>query len=364
MKVKGMARWKRTLGAWLLCAALPGTAWCERFDFVALGDTAYEGAADDRAYAALVDRINRQQPAFTIHVGDVWGGTACQDEDHRRIHGWFMRYEQPLVYTPGDNEWTDCVDPKVLAAYERIEAGQAQPDDAGIVAAFRQLPQRAVHSGRWALASLERIRRIQFDAPRSLGRTPMPLQRQSELSDVHRQMVENARWRHGGVVFATVHVVGSMNGLSISDPEAAAEAVRRNQANVAWIQDTVAEARRTDAKALVLAMHASIFDRDPPAGRYTGRTVRGGRQGPYALVAAALQEAAAGFGKPVLMIHGDDHEFMVDRPFLVAADGKNPAQGANLMRLQVFGAPEIRAVRIGVDTDTPGVFTFSPLYAE
>lgn len=354
-------RWRRALGALLLCTALPGTAWCERFDFVALGDTAYNGEADDRVYATLIERINRLQPAFTIHVGDVWGGTACLEEDHRRIHGWFMRYEQPLVYTPGDNEWTDCVDPKVLQAFERIETGKAQPDDSAVMADFRRLSSRAVRSGTWALQSLERIRRIHFATPDSLGQRTLPLLRQPAVSDLHRQTVENARWRQGGVVFATVHVVGSMNGLSSTDPEAATEAVRRNQANLAWIQDTFAEAKKTDAKAVVLAMHASIFDRAAPDGRFGGRAVRGGRHGPYGLVALALQEGAAAFGKPVLLIHGDDHEFMIDRPFLVMAGEDKPSQGTNLTRLQVYGAPEIRAVRIGVDTGTPGVFSFAPL---
>jgi len=36
----------------------------------------------------------------------------------------------------------------------------------------------------------------------------------------------------------------------------------------------------------------------------------------------------------------------------------------NVMRVQVYGAPELRAVRINVDTATPWVFSFAPLYVE
>ncbi|MEW6704088.1 MAG: hypothetical protein AB1430_04475 [Pseudomonadota bacterium] len=331
---------------------------------MALGDTAYNGKTDYPVYAALIDRINQLRPAFTIHVGDVWGASTCLEDDHRQILGWFARYEQPVIYTPGDNEWTDCVDPKVLAAYERISQGKAAPGDEQLMAEFRQLRSRAARPGNWALASLDRIRQMYFDAPRSLGKNTIPLVRQAAVSTTHRQMVENARWARGGVVFATVHVVGSMNGLSIASEDAAAEAVRRNQANIAWIQEAFSEATKTDAKAVVLAMHASFFDKGPARGHTTGRGVVGGRAGPFGLVAMAVQDLAAAFGRPVLLIHGDDHEFMIDRPFLVSEGEDRKPKGTNVTRLQVYGAPEIRAVRVGVDTATPWVFSFSPLFAQ
>jgi len=34
----------------------------------------------------------------------------------------------------------------------------------------------------------------------------------------------------------------------------------------------------------------------------------------------------------------------------------------NLVRLQVYGAPEIKAVKVDVDPATPWVFGFTPLY--
>lgn len=360
-----MSSFVQRLAGALLCSVLMlGVAHAESFDFVALGDTAYNGAADESALAALIARINRAQPAFTLHVGDVWGGERCLEEDHRRILRTFARFEHPLVYTPGDNEWTDCVDPAVVDAFERIEAGQPQTGDAQRWADFRQLGARAERTGQWALASLARIRRLYFAEPRSLGQHPMALARQSEHATAYPEMVENARWQQSGVLFATVHVVGSMNGLSSTDAEAAAAAVRRNQANVAWIQATFGEAERTGAQAVVLAMHASFFDRELPRGQSSGRSVRGGRSGPYGLIAQAIQDLAGAYGKPVLLIHGDDHEFTLDRPFLASGGEAQKPKGANVLRLQVYGAPEIRAVRITVDPGTPWVFSFSPLFNE
>ncbi|MEK8031995.1 hypothetical protein AACH06_14300 [Ideonella sp. DXS29W] len=359
-----LAGWRRAQGALLLCLSALGVAHAEPFSFVALGDTAYNGEADYPVYSALINRINQERPAFSIHIGDVWGATSCLDEDHRQILGWFARYEHPLIYTPGDNEWTDCIDPEVIAADERIDEGKARPGDEQLLADFKQLSSRATRPGKWALDSLARIRRTYFSTPRSLGQTTIPLVRQAATSRRHPQMVENARWAKDSVVFATVHVVGSMNSLSVASPEAAAEAVARNQANVEWIQQTFAEAAKTDAKAIVLAMHASFFDKMPAPGQGTGHAVRGGRSGPYGLIALAIQELSAQFGKPVLLIHGDDHEFTIDRPFLTPDEAKQQFKGGNVMRLQVYGAPEIRAVRIGVDTATPWVFSFSPLFMQ
>lgn len=354
----------RTMLLGALFTLVAGSAVAAPFDFVALGDTAYNGEADYPAYSALIDRVNQARPAFTIHVGDVWGATACQDADHRKILGFFNRFEQPLVYTPGDNDWTDCFDPQVLAAWERIEEKRAQPGDEERVADFKRLSSRADRPARWPLESLQRIRSLYFATADSLGRSTLALTRQPTVTPGHAQMVENARWAREGVLFATVHVVGSMNGLSVANAELAAEAVRRNQANVVWIQQTFAEAKRSDAKAVVLAMQASFFERGPIRDQSTGRSVLGGRSGPFGLLAAALQEGAAEFGKPVLLIHGDDHEFMIDRPFLTRTNDENATKGGNVTRLQVYGAPEIRAVRVGVDTSAPWVFSFSPLFVQ
>jgi len=64
----------------------------------------------------------------------------------------------------------------------------------------------------------------------------------------------------------------------------------------------------------------------------------------------------------VLPVHGDFHEFIVDRPFLVSQGEFAEPKYANITRLQVYGAPEIKAVQVTVDTETPWVFSFSPLH--
>lgn len=335
-------------------------ARAERFDFVALGDTAYNPPADYPRYDALIARINAAKPAFSIHVGDTWGAEPCTEAQHRLVLGYFQKYEQPVVYTPGDNEVTDCRQPQVLEAYKRYEGGKATPADIAVLAPLRQFDNAFAAAGYGdPIGSLALVRRIFFAKPESLGRRAMPLVRQSDVSD--DPMPENTRWEKDGVVFATVDVPGSGNGFTLNDEVRAKEAIARNKANVDWIKAAFAEAQAKNAKAVVIAMQASLF----VAGRgdnFTGRELRGGQEGPYYWVAFAIRDYAAKFGKPVLVINGDFHDFIVDRPFMVSQGEAKPPLYANITRLQVFGAPELKAVKVHVDTDTPWVFGFEPLY--
>ena len=60
------------IGAFLLASliiACPSLA--QPFQFVALGDTAYNLPDDYPVYRALIQTINSTNPAFTIHVGDT-----------------------------------------------------------------------------------------------------------------------------------------------------------------------------------------------------------------------------------------------------------------------------------------------------
>ena len=91
------------------CLGLPVLA-APGFQFVALGDLPYGAPAVSYApYRSLIAQINRESPAFSIHVGDFKSGsTPCSNEEFQAQLGHFSLFEKALVYTPGDNEWTDC----------------------------------------------------------------------------------------------------------------------------------------------------------------------------------------------------------------------------------------------------------------
>jgi hypothetical protein len=176
------------------------------FTFVAFGDVPYR-EADVAKVDRLIAAINRLKPAFTIHVGDIKSGSApCGDADLKRSLDQINTLEGPVIYSIGDNEWTDC---------HRPAAGKFNP---------RERPAK--------------LRKLAFSKPGfSLGGTPMQVEVQPRTMPKFAKFVENQRFAKNGVVFIVPHIVGSNNGFEPPDPEAATEFVERNAANVAWIDD-------------------------------------------------------------------------------------------------------------------------------
>lgn len=352
-------RWTARLSACAVAMAAAPLA-AASFSFVALGDTAYNLPDDLPRYDRLIQTINAADPAFSIHVGDIWGARPCTEASYRDTLTWFDRYNHPVVYTPGDNEWTDCRRVEILRAYSGIGS---ETDNQALAEAFQFENAFANSSYVDVLAALATLRSVFFSAPQSLGADPMPLTRQGDGGGDYAEMVENARWERDGVIFATVHVAGSDNDFRINDDARFQAAARRNRANIAWLRETFERAEAQDAPAVVIALHAGMFV-DGESGDLTGSAIRGGQAGPYGWIVFAIRDYAARFGKPVLLINGDFHDFVIDRPFMVEqGEGEAPLYD-NITRLQVYGAPQIRAVRVTVDTDTPWVFGFEPLYAE
>ena len=315
----------------------------DAFEFVALGDTAY---IEDSypAYDELIKKINQTNPAFTIHVGDTLGFQLCTDDTYERIQEQFDRFSHPVIYTPGDNEWTDCRDQEEFEKNGWEEEVQ----------------------GAYRLDRLELIRSQFFNTPESLGQNAIQLTRQSDITD-HKQMVENSYWYYNDVLFATIHIVGSADGHSPYSVSEAAESIKRRKANWEWIPKLGEIAQSRTTKAIVLAWHASIFERRATGwseSDFSGTVIKGQISGPYLGPALAVSELSKKFGKPILIVHGDDHRFIVDRPFYMSESEKrlDKRRYENITRLQVFGAPEVRSVKVRVEPDTPWVFSFSPLY--
>ena len=117
-------------------------------------------------------------------------------------------------------------------------------------------------------------------------------------------------------------------------------------------RDSFRIARDHAYKGVVIAVHAEMF-----WGKDSFR-------GPHGIIVREVQIASERYGGPVLLVHGDSHEFVVDRPFIESQGELGLPRYANIMRLEVFGAAEVRAVQVSVDTGTPWLFGFEPLYNE
>lgn len=277
------------------------------FSFVALGDLPY--GPPDKAYGpyrALIERINQVGPDFSVHVGDFKSGsTLCSDEEFANQHAHFQRFKGAVVYTPGDNEWTDC---------HRANNGSFDP-----------------------LERLAALRQRFYTPGRSLGQQPLALQNQSSLMPAHGRYIENQRWMHQGVLFATVHIVGSNNNLESRNLAAAQEFFERDAANVAWTEATFEQARQQQAKAVVLAFQADVLEAKSLWEDFPGGS------GFRKIIGETLLPLASRWGKPVLVVHGDSHKFKIDQPFQF---NKKPLP--NITRLIVPGATDVRAVKVSV----------------
>ena len=284
--------------ALLLAAVASSAAAAERFViFGDLQDSRPEGRLRD---AALIERINEIGPAFSVYLGDIKdGGTPCTDDLFATMRAVFDRHEKPLVFTPGDNEWTDCW---------RASAG-------GFDAKERK---RAVVSN--------------FTAPgESLGQQTLPLEQQAGQR-------ENARWRWNDIVFATLHMTGSNNNLQQRD-DAIAEHLERDALNTTWLRESAAAA--SDAAGLFLFIHANP-DWDAPWWEPTG----------FDRFREQLAEIASGYPGAIVVAHGDTHSFRIDKPFRDAP---------RMTRVEVFGPPQRGAVIVEVAPESPELFRFTPL---
>jgi hypothetical protein len=286
----------------------PGT-----FAFAALGDAPYVRMHGETLRYRLVLRdLDAHDLDLVLHVGDIlW--YPCSDERFRQTLEEFNRLRHPVIYTPGDNEWTDC--------WEEI-AGEYEP-----------------------LGRLASLRRIFFATPtQSLGGRRVPVASQSS-QEPFKEFVEHIRWAHQGLVFVTVNLAGSANARETFPGRTAAHdeaATRRTGAAVAWLREAFGEARTSHATAVVVGFHANpSFEAD----------VNDEYRQHFEPFLAALEEEVEQFAKPVLVIQGDNHDFLLDRPVMRRTTGQRIE---NLTRLQVPGSPDVGWVKVIV---TPGAQT-------
>jgi hypothetical protein len=79
------------------------------YTFAVIGDIPY-GDAQIANFPNVIAQINADPSVqWVTHLGDIKSGSSqCTDEYFAWIKQQFDSFADPLVYTPGDNEWTDC----------------------------------------------------------------------------------------------------------------------------------------------------------------------------------------------------------------------------------------------------------------
>jgi len=167
------------------------------------GDSPYGTSPTDRTQtdetAAFIASINADPKVdLVLHVGDIHSGSQfCTAAYDLEIFDLWKAFKNPLIYTPGDNEWTDCHKTKeggnVLVNGVPVDYGNGNP-----------------------VANLDLVRSIFFAEPGyALGGRHKRVLSQSEVFDPESptdvQFVENVMWDQSKVLFVTLNIPGGSN---------------------------------------------------------------------------------------------------------------------------------------------------------
>src|SRR5262249_19505369 len=156
----------------------------------------------------------------------------------------------------------------------------------------------------------------------------------------------------------------------------------RNAADMAWVQQTFAEAKtRHSAAVMIIGQADPGFDlsdgtraptrnpntlvendflpsTDPAAGGKSDVPAPDGFHDSL----TALRAATIAFAKPVAYVHGDSHYFRVDKPMLDAQGNRVE----NFTRVETFGdhqesgTNDVQWLKVLVDPKSRDVFAFEP----
>jgi len=311
------------------------------------GDLPYSDLQAQVGVPNLIADMNAQKLAFTVHDGDLKVGsgvagsvtpTTCSDAMYLQSLGYLNALNAPAMFTPGDNDWTDC--------------------------------DRPANGGFNSLERLDHERALFFSTPFSFGKHRMRQEVQAEAlcRGVHGLVpcVENRRWNVGGVTYATLNIPGSCNNLCDTAPDTA-EFFARNHANIVWLQETFDEAAMRHSAAVMLIAQANpgwdLTDptraplRDPKTLFETD-----GQPDGFQEFLSALRAEVIAFRRPVAYVHGDSHYFRIDKPFLDPAGRRLE----NFTRVETFGDNQangnndVNWLKVRVNPRSREVFSYQP----
>ncbi len=305
------------------------------------GDLPYSPAQATVGVPNLIADMNAQRLKFTVHNGDLKAGSGspCDDALYAQSLAFFNSLNAPAMFTPGDNDWTDC--------------------------------DRPANGGFNSLERLDKERAVFFSTPYSMGqkRLYQEVQQGALCLGVSGLVpcVENRRWTVGRVTYVTLNIQGSCNNLCDTAPDAA-EYTARNLANLRWLQESFAQAKERSSVAVMLISQANPgWDLSDPtrAPLRNPRTLvqTDGQPDGFAEFLTALRNEVIAFGRPVAYVHGDSHYFRIDKPFLDAAGRRieNFTRVETFGNSAAFGTNDVHWVKAKVDPRSREVFSYETM---
>jgi hypothetical protein len=310
--------------------ATPSTKSAELLNIAVFGDSPYGTSPTDTAEflstPPFIESINADSSvSLVLHVGDIHSGKQfCTVAYDQSIYDLWTAFQRPLVYTPGDNEWSDCHKSGEGGGTYNATTGQIdfKVDGSGNLIDY---------AGGNPIANLNLVRSIFFADPgHTLGDRKRVLT-QAWLHDPayasDSNYVENVMWVKSGVLFVTVNVPGGSNngqdiwyGTPTLSMAQAQEVTERTGADIRWLNTAFTVARAIRVKAVVIQTQADMWELDGKAAAHLAG---------YESIIGVIAAKTIAFGKPVLMFNGDSHIYRSDNPLVQgAACVAEPSSGA------------------------------------
>ena len=302
----------------------------ESYTIALFGDMPYN-AIGKMQYPNLLADINASHVAFSVFDGDLKAGGdgPCLDSLYTTSIANFNMLKQPLIWVPGDNDWTDC--------WGRYGPGTSTPQTSD------------------PIERLNLERRLFASTSQSLGQKTLTLTRQSTVYP------ENVRWKFGPVVYLGLNVQGSNDNYPYfgvdgeTRPQAEidrqrAEETARKAADIEWLREGFQYAASVGAKGVMIIWQADLnFNNEqhlPDTRSWDA----------FPAYVDALRTLTLGFPGQVVLVHGDSHYFKMDKPINGPSDGVL----ANFTRIETFGARNTHWVSARIDPTDPNLFAFEP----
>lgn len=258
------------------------------------GDSPYgvnnADTAQFEATPAFIKTINDDSDVkLVLHVGDIHSGKqTCSFAYDQSVYDMWTAFRAPLVYTPGDNEWTDC--------HKSKEGGLDPIEQLGYVRdIFFANPGHTI-GGDMAVTS----QALSFDA----------------AYPTDAEFVENVLWQQAATVFVAINIPGGSNndednwyGADRTQAQTD-EVLKRTSAGLRWLDKAFDQAESAHAKAVVLMIQADMWDLDGEDPIHIAN---------YRQFIDAIALKTKLFGKPVLLLNGDSHGYRSDNPMMKGA---------------------------------------------
>ena len=299
-----------------LVTACGGSDYVEPKSVLAvIGDAPYGTSATDTtqfaANPAFIAAINKDPDvSLVIHAGDIHSGKQyCTEAYNAAIFEQWRAFKFPLVYTPGDNEWTDC--------HKAGEGGGAYNAATGKVDFVVDASGNPVsYKNGDPVENLKLVRQIFFASPGKTLGAAMDVASQAVQFDpanpADKTYAENVWFEKSRVMFVTLNIPGGSNndtdswyGTPATSQRQADEVAARSAADLRWLDTAFKKATENADKALLITLQADMWDVDGKSAAHLSQ---------YKQFIDRIAANSKAFGKPVLLINGDSHTYRSDNP--------------------------------------------------